>query len=47
MAARQAAIASFDRTFARAEAFAAELARDLDRCAAIQAVMAREFAAYS
>jgi hypothetical protein len=28
--------------FDRAEAFAAALARDLDRCAAIQAVMARE-----
>jgi hypothetical protein len=42
MAARQAAIASFDRTLARAEAFAVALARDLDRCAALHVVMARE-----
>jgi hypothetical protein len=47
LAARQAAIASLDRTFARAEAFAAALARDLDRCAALHMVMARELAAYS
>jgi hypothetical protein len=47
MAARQAAIASFDRTFARAEAFAAALARDIDRCAALHVVMAQELAAYS
>jgi hypothetical protein len=47
LAARQAAIVSFDRALARAEAFAAALARDLDRCAAIQAVMARELAACS
>jgi hypothetical protein len=31
--------------FERAEAFAAALARDLDRCAAIHTVMARELAA--
>jgi len=30
--------------FDRAEAFAAALARDLERCAAIHAIMARELA---
>jgi len=30
--------------FERAEAFAAALARDLERCAAIHAIMARELA---
>ena len=34
MAARDAAIASFDRALADAEGFAAALARDLERCAA-------------
>jgi hypothetical protein len=33
--------------FERAEVLAAALARDLDRCAAIHAVMARELDAYS
>jgi len=45
LVARQAAIASFDRTVARAEAFAAALARDLDRCAVAHAIMARELGA--
>jgi hypothetical protein len=31
--------------FVRAEAFVAALARDLERCAAIHAIMARELAA--
>src|SRR5208337_3659156 len=46
MAARQAAIASFNRTFARAEAFATALARDLERCAAAHSIMARELGAH-
>ena len=44
-AARQAAIASFDRTVSRAEALAAALRRDLERCALAQAIMARELGA--
>jgi len=39
---RQAAIASFDRTLARAQSLTAELRRDLERCAMFHAAMARE-----
>jgi hypothetical protein len=42
---RKAVVASFDGVFARAEAFAAQLARDLERWAAAHAIMARELAA--
>jgi len=42
LAARQAASAYFDRTLARAEAFAAALARDLERYAMLHAVIAKE-----
>jgi hypothetical protein len=47
---REALVARVARSqvmFERAEAFAAALARDLDRCAALHVVMAQELAAYS
>jgi hypothetical protein len=45
-ATRQAAIAFLDRTLARAEAFAAQLARDLERCILAHRAMAQERAAF-
>jgi len=38
--ARQCTLASVERTFARAESFAAQLSRDLERCAAAHGAMA-------
>ena len=44
LAARQVAVAAFDCAVARTDALTTQLARDLERCAAIHAVMARELA---